>query len=293
MIEQSRRALFAVLLAAILFGTTGTAQQLGPSGTSPLGVGLVRIALGSLGLLAASRRLTGGPPSRGLKSAYLLAGLGVAGYQVGFFIGTERSGVALGTVVALGSGPIFAGVFEAVRSRRLPHFGWILATALAGAGVALVAYARSGETSGVAFAGIAAALGAGVSYTVFSVAAKKVIAAGVPSLRVMANAFALGTCVLSPLVLTESFRWLSTGRGLLMALHLGIAATALAYALFGYGLARLGVPVVVTLTLAEPATAAVLSVLILHQRLGPLGWTGVLLVLAGVVVIARGATTTA
>jgi len=38
------------LIAAILFGTTGTAQALGPEGASSLSVGAARIVLGSAGL---------------------------------------------------------------------------------------------------------------------------------------------------------------------------------------------------------------------------------------------------
>jgi DME family drug/metabolite transporter len=45
-------AVGAVLLAAALFGTTGTAQALGPSCTIPLGVGAARLVIGGLALLA-------------------------------------------------------------------------------------------------------------------------------------------------------------------------------------------------------------------------------------------------
>jgi DME family drug/metabolite transporter len=69
-------------------------------------------------------------------------------------------------------------------------------------------------------------------------------------------------------------------------LDLGLGATTAAYALFGFGLARLTVPTVVTLTLAEPATAALLSVLVLSQRLAPVGWLGVALVIVGVAFVA-------
>ena len=40
-----------VLLAALCFGTTGTAQALGPGGASPLTVGAVRVAVGAALLL--------------------------------------------------------------------------------------------------------------------------------------------------------------------------------------------------------------------------------------------------
>jgi len=48
---SSAGAVAAVVLAAVLFGTTGTAQELGPSGTTPLGVGAARLAVGGLVLL--------------------------------------------------------------------------------------------------------------------------------------------------------------------------------------------------------------------------------------------------
>ena len=71
----------------------------------------------------------GGPAHGGLRTVWrgdpefagsvvALGALGVAGYQPAFFTGTSRSGVALGTVVALGSGPLFTGLIEAVGFRR-------------------------------------------------------------------------------------------------------------------------------------------------------------------------------
>ena len=122
--RRAWRPLVAVLAAAVLFGTTGTAQQLGPDDTTPLGVGAVRVAIGAVGLLVAARvsgrRAASGTPWRRTWPSIVVAGCGVAGYQVGFFVGTDRAGVALGTLVALGSGPVFAGVHAAVSSRRPP-----------------------------------------------------------------------------------------------------------------------------------------------------------------------------
>ena len=38
--------MIAVLAAAVLFGTTGTSQALGPDGTTPLSVGVMRMVIG-------------------------------------------------------------------------------------------------------------------------------------------------------------------------------------------------------------------------------------------------------
>ena len=48
-----------VLLASVCFGTTGTAQALGPGGLAPAGVGAARILVGG-GLLVAVALLVGG-----------------------------------------------------------------------------------------------------------------------------------------------------------------------------------------------------------------------------------------
>ena len=284
---DKRAPVGAVFAAAILFGTTGTAQALAPRGASPLSLGAVRVAIGAFGLIvvlaptrSCRRRLRTHPWS------LVLAGLGVAGYQVGFFEGTKRAGVALGTLVALGSGPMFAGVYHAVRCRRLPSLVWTLATLLAASGGGLVAFARHREATSASTGGIVGALLAGFSYAVFSIASKHALADGLGSHEVMAAAFGIGAVVMAPLLFTESLHWITTGRGVAVAVELGLGATTAAYALFGFGLARLAVPAVVTLTLVEPATAALLSVIVLSQRLAILGWVGVALVITGVGIVA-------
>src|SRR5262245_50021447 len=101
-----------VLFAAICFGTTGTVQALGPDGLAPTGVGAARILVGGalLVLLGGSlRKLPRGP--------LVVAAAAVATYQVSFFAAVADTGVAVGTIVAIGSGPAFAGVLEWVMDR--------------------------------------------------------------------------------------------------------------------------------------------------------------------------------
>ncbi len=52
----------------------------------------------------------------------------------------------------------------------------------------------------------------------------------------------------------------------------------LGYLLFGLGLARVPASTATTITLAEPAVAAGLAVLVVGERLGGLGWLGLALV---------------
>ena len=76
--------------------------------------------------------------------------------------------------------------------------------------------------------------------------------------------------------------WLGEPRGPALALWLGVVTVALAYPLLARGLARSASGPTATLTLAEPATAAVLGLVVLDEQLDAAGWVGLVLVAAGV-----------
>lgn len=284
------RPALAVLAAAALFGTTGTAQALGPGGTTPLGVGALRLALGAavLALVAAADR-TGRPGAwRASAVALLAGGLGVAAYQLAWFAGLRRTGVALGTVVGIGSGPIFAGLLQLAAGRRAPSRAWLAGTALTVGGAALLA-TRGGAGGPVDAGGLGLMLAAGLSYAVYAAASKRALDAGLGPAQAMAGVFGVGAVLVAPLLATEPLGWAATPRGALLVAHLGLATVGLAYTLYARGLRRLPVHTVVTLTLAEPLTAALLAVLVLGEALGPAGWLGVAVVAAGLAVAGRDA----
>ncbi len=281
-------SVLAVLAAAALFGTTGTAQALGPPGATPLGVGAVRLAAGALVLAAVAwARRRGERRRRGHALALALGGLAVAAYQIAWFTGLRRTGVALGTIVGIGSGPVFAGLIHLARRRSGISAAWTAGTALTVTGAALLA-ARGSSGASADPLGLACMLAAGLSYAVYAQSAKEAIDGGLEAGRVMAWVFAVGAVALAPLLAVEPLGWLATARGAAMALHLGALTIGLAYTLYGWGLRHLAVPTVVTLTLGEPLTAAVLGVAVLGERLGRLGWLGAALVLAGLAVAGRG-----
>ncbi len=283
--EGRRRAVLSVLGAATLFGTTGTAQALGPAGTTPLGVGAARIVIGGAGLFAVLPRIGG---SRRDAIALwrtrwgLIAGLTTALYQVCFFAGVSRAGVALGTLVTIGSGPVVTGLLSWLLLRERPRPSWLVATAVCVVGLVLLVGSGSAQPD-VDPIGLALALASGVGYAVYTVAAKRLINDGHRSDEVMAAAFGLGGVLLLPVLLTAPLAWLATPSGLALALWLGLVTTTLAYVLFGRGLRHLPAGPVTTLVLAEPVVATALGVVVLGERLSPLGWLGAGLVLAGLV----------
>ena len=278
----ARPAVAQVLAAAVLFGTTGTAQALGPEGTTPLGVGAARLVVGGAALLLVLPLLGG--TARSATALWrtpvgLLAGACTALYQVCFFAGVERAGVALGTLVTIGSGPVFAGLLAALALRERPGAAWGAATALCVLGLALL----TGDGGSTDLLGVLLALTSGLAYAAYTVAAKALLDRGAGPGEVMASAFGLGGVLLLPVLLTQPLGWLAGPGGVALAGYLGLVTTALAYVLFGRGLAVLPAGPVTTLVLAEPLVATALGVALLDERLAGLGVAGAALVLAGLV----------
>jgi drug/metabolite transporter, DME family len=294
--NNHRVARLQVLLAALCFGTTGTAQALGPDSTSAVTVGAARIAVGAALLLAvqwlAQRRAekaTGTaadtPRRPWARGPVVLGALGVAGYQLCFFAAVKDTGVAVGTVVALGSAPGLAGLGAWLTQRQALERAWAAATALAVVGVALLALEGGGDAD-VSPGGIALAVGAGASYAVFTLASKRLLDQGHDVEPVMARLFGFGALLLAPVLLTQDTSWLTTTTGAAMALWLGAVPTALAYILFASGLRHLLANEVATLTLAEPVTAAILGAVVLGERPGPTAIAGIVIIPTGLAVLA-------
>lgn len=279
-----RPAILAVLAAAALFGTTGTAQALANVEASPTAVGSARIVLGGA-LLAALARGTSMPSRLTRRDVVALAvgALGVVAYQPLFFAGTRANGVAVGTVIALGSAPLMTGAADAVMRRSLPSRGWLVATSLSLVGVAMVGGVTGGGSLHVT--GILASVGAGASYAVYTLASKAMLDEGRPPAHVMGLVFGLAALLSVPVLAASGSAWLLTGRGVALVVWLGVATTAAAYVLFGWGLGRLPAPTVSTLTLLEPLTATVLGLLVLHERLSAVTAGGLTLLAAGIAVL--------
>jgi drug/metabolite transporter, DME family len=271
-----------VLLSAVCFGTTGTAQALGPD-AAPVTVGAARIAVGAALLLLVAHAAPVAParwPRRELAGV----AAAIAVYQLAFFAAVDRTGVAVGTVVALGSAPAIAGVTGLLLDREPLTSRWAAATALACAGVLLLVL--GGGDASVDPLGIMLAMVSGTGYATYTVLAKRLLRLGHAPERVMAASFSLGALLLAPVLVLGDTGWLTTGDGLAMAAFLGAIPTALAYVLFARGLRRLTPGETATLTLAEPLTATGLGILALGERPGMVAAAGAGLVLAGLLALA-------
>lgn len=275
-----------ILAGAALWGSTGTAQALGPDAASPIGVGTLRILVGALGLLSVV--MVRGRLGRTLevlrseRSASAVAAVSIAAYQLTFFAGVALAGVAVGTLVGIGSAPIATGIISAAMGRR-PTRRWAMGTTVTLVGATLLVL--RGDADLVAPVGLLLAVGAGVSYAVYTVASKRLMDAGHRSGEVMAATWAAGAVLLLPTLIGRELGWAASASGAAMVLWLGLVTVAVAYLLYGAGLARLPAATVASLTLAEPLTATLLAVLVLGERLDASSTLGAALVAAGLVVV--------
>ncbi|MEU7003430.1 EamA family transporter [Nonomuraea sp. NPDC046570] len=274
-----KRGPLSVVGASVLWGTAGTAGLLITAADS-VAVAAARLVIGGLVLAL----LAGTGLSRLLTPRLLLAAGAVAAYQLCFFAAVGRTGVAIGTVVAIGSGPVFAGLLSWLFDGRRPTRRWAAATAAAIVGCAALVAGGGADAGGELLSGILLALLGGLLYAYYAVTASSAISGGASSNAVMGVLFGGAAVIMLPVLLWTGAGWLAEPRALLAALYLGIGTTTLSYFLYGRGLRTTPVATAATLALAEPAVAALLGFAVLGERLAPVSLAG--LALLGVSLVA-------
>ena len=269
-----------MLFAALCFATTGTSRALGPDSATSLGVATIRFIVGATALFAITALFRKPKVTTSSIPAYIwiIAGFGQAMYGATFFAAVHETGVAVGTVVALGSAPILTGVLSAVLFRSLPTRKWMLATAAAITGMSLIVL--SGSDANASIAGIMYALGAGLGYALFALASKRIVESGVASDVAMSRVFGIAAVMLAPTLIFLNTNWLFTAGGISLGLWLGIITVALAYWAYASGLKNLEPRETTMITLAEPVVATVLGAVVLDERPAALAWFGIIIVIA-------------
>lgn len=264
---ESKRvaASIRVLIAGVLFGTAGTAITFAPSGASTGALGVARLLFGALFLIAILP-LIGGDRKRlwGLVRHPLVWVMAFfsAAFQPLFFGATERSGVALATLITVGSIPIFTGIVSWILLREKIVLSWLAATLLAIVGLVIRSWE---EVEFQNLTGPVMALGAGLSVAFYLNAAKLELRKGDHEMELPAMAYLLGTIFLIPFLFGEPLDWLLEPAGIAVALYMGIVTMAMANYFQISGLKNLPPGPTATLSLADPLTATVLGVLILSE----------------------------
>jgi DME family drug/metabolite transporter len=283
-----------VLVASVLWGTTGTAATFAPA-VGPLAIGAVAMGLGGLlqALVAAPRIRREAPRLRAHKGVVLVGLLSVGAYPLAFYSSMHLAGVAAGTVVSIGSAPLASALIERVVDGRRLTRRWTTGAVLGLSGTVLLcaaeaAGARSGSgarSAGETVLGVGLGLVAGLTYALYSWAAHRLISRGVTSGAAMGTVFGLGGLLLMPVLLATGGPLLASWTNAAVGVYMALVPMFAGYVLFGWGLAHVPASTATTLSLLEPAVAAVLAVLVVGERLPLPGWAGIALVVGCLAVL--------
>lgn len=206
-----------------------------------------------------------------------------------FYSSMHLAGVALGSVVSLASAPLAAAVLQRFIQRSSLTQWWMLAASLGIVGSVLLCLSKLiHDPANIAqtILGIALGLTAGVTYATYSWCAQQLMNQGVSRAASMGAVFGVGGILLMPVLFVTGEPLVASPQAFYVAAYMALIPMFLGYLLFGYGLARLGASTATTITLSEPAVAAVLAVLIVGERLSPLGWTGLGIIALALVILA-------
>jgi DME family drug/metabolite transporter len=278
-----------VVFAAVCFATTGTSQELGPDNLSALGVATLRTIIGAAFLLIVAAAMRNKQPRTTVQpvalSLWLAAGFGMALFAAAFFAGVRSTGIAIGTVFALASAPLFTGAISVVVQKVQPTRQWLIATLVAIIGMSILVLA--GNDAQLNVGGIGLALLAGFGYALFAVASKYLVASGMPSEQSMAKVFSIAAVMLAPSLFFVDLDWLTQTRGVVLVVWLGIVSVGLAYWAYATGLRTLAPSETTMLTLVEPVVATVLGAVILDHRPTAWAWFGIVVVIGALVYESR------
>ena len=282
--NTARNGALFILFASLIWGTSGTAQTFLPLSVSSLSLGAVRLVISSVSLVTLVL-LQGGfklTPAWSWKTA-LFAGPFLAISQLSYLSAIRITGVAVGTIVGMGSVPIFSAVLDYILQKERFSRNWYIATLLSLSGTLVLALSSGSELQSNTH-GILLTLLAGFSYSVSTLASKRLLKTHPPA-TVLAVNTTMAALLASPFLFTSSLSWLGTTTGLLVALHLGLVVTSLGHISFAYGLRSISVHNAATLTLAEPLTATLLGILLVGEPFSGFTLGGMALIFSGLLLL--------
>ena len=291
MTTNPKQGVAMVLAAAALWGTTGTAQTFAGDGLSAGWFGALRLVVaGAFFAVYASgaghwrhdRTLDARLPLGGV----IGAGLCMAVYNLAFFAGIRHTGIAVGTAVALGSGPLWAGVLQSLVTRQVPATAWWAGTGVGVGGGVLMTAANGHGSADFSALGILLCLLSGLSYAGYTLINRELIR-NASAASVTLRAFAVAAIVAVPAA------WLDNGTPVWQpadawaVAYVGVVTAGVSYLLFSHALRHISAATGVTLALGEPVIAFVLAVLVVGERPSAAAFGGLLFVIGGVLIVVR------
>jgi len=294
--HQKLLAFGAITVTSVLWGTTGTAATFAPN-AGPLAIGAAALGIGGIlqALLAIPALHVSRPQLRTNVPVVALGALAMAIYPLAFYSSMHLAGVALGSVVSLASAPLASGVLERLVQRTVLSRWWMLAAGLGITGSALLCFSTmfyKPADASMTMLGIVLGLVAGATYAAYSWCAQRLMSQGISRAASMGAIFGTGGTLLMPVLFLTGEPLLASPQPLFVATYMALIPMFLGYLLFGYGLSKLNASTATTITLSEPAVAAVLAVVVVGERLSGTGWTGLGIIAMALVILAIAPTNT-
>ncbi|MFD9034688.1 DMT family transporter [Streptomyces sp. NPDC059567] len=286
------RSLLYLIVAGVAWGTAGAAASLmfRVSDMGPLALSFWRCVGGLVLLLGALALRPGRPaaqavePRRRRLIRVLGTGIGLTVFQSAYFAAVEATGLAVGTVVTLGAGPVLIALgARLTMGERLGGGG---AAAVGGALAGLAVLVLGGESGEVRPLGVGFAVLSAAGYAAITLLTRWLgrDGGGSDALSTTTWAFAIGAVGLLPMAAVEGLFPHTDQPVQVLGLLVYVAAvpTALAYALYFAGAAVVRAATVSVIMLLEPVSAAAIAVTVLGEELTAATVVGTLLLLTAV-----------
>ena len=274
--------ILAVILASLLWGTTGTAATFAPA-LFPLFIGSFAMGIGGIlqcGL--ATVKIVHDRALLAVHCRFLIVGvLAVAIYPLAFYSSMRLSGVTIGTVVSIGSAPILSAIIEYFSRDFQLNKQWAMGALLGIIGMVMLAFSDNASTT-IQYThvnlGILLGLVAGLTYALYSWSARQLMLKGVNTKAAMGATFGCGGLLLIPVMLITGSAFVNSWNNMTVGFYMALIPMFLGYRCYGFGLSKISASMATTITLLEPVIAAILAMLIVGECLSLIGWIGMLLI---------------
>lgn len=279
-----------VFIAAMLWGTTGVAATFAPE-LSPLAIGAVAMGVGGLlqGGVAFSSILRQRRQIVRRWHCLLVGALAVAVYPLAFYTSMHCAGVAVGTVISMGSAPLLSALIENRLDRLSLTRRWAFGASLGVSGMILLSLTESNVSHVVSreqtIVGVLLGIIAGLTYALYSWSAHRMMQQEISPCAAMGATFSAGGILLLPVLLMTGTPLLHSWMNISVGIYMALGPMFIGYICYGAGLARIRASTATTITLLEPVVATMLAIVLVGEHLPLIGWLGIGLIVICLLII--------
>lgn len=273
----------SILLAAFLWGTSGTVASFS-KGLSPIAIGTISLGFGglihafiSIPLIKKNNHLL-----KQYKKILFIGVIATTIYPLAFYSSLSLAGIAIGTVISIGSAPLFAALLEFFCDRKKLSIKWLISFILGVTGIVFLSLGDSTQNQIVdlfnRIIGICLGVIAGITYAIYSWIAKKLIGKGIDARATMGIVFGVSAFILLPTLFITGSNLLNYSVNWGVAFYLAVIPMFLGYFLFSVGLKKIATSKAITLSLFEPFVATLLAIFVVGEHLSLIGYLGLSLI---------------